>query len=272
MSQSVGVSKLVGLVVVTVLTVASGVLAKETASKAPPPPAADKTLAQPGAKATLKDVTAAAKIKGPKGTEALVVALGAESAAVRKAAVMALGDRGDSAADGPLTAIASADKSAEVREEAKRARVKLRPRLPADTAKIVVEVPAVTLLATDVPAEAGDALTKIVRTSITADPRRPFLVKETVEGEKGYGVLVAIRSVTTSKQGTVNVVEVKCELTLLALPNRSLRLSSSATAAAGIEGTLDAETRTELIHDAIGACGPALAEDFLDYATSRPAP
>ncbi len=235
------------------------------------PKAATKKTAKKSVKSTVKDVLAAAALKGPKGTAALVVYLSAPSAAVRKTAASKLGDRGDPSADAALAPL-SKDKSAAVREAAKRARAKLHASSATVKKKIVVEVPLATALAEDVPPAATEQLTKLVRSAIIADPRRPFLIKEKVGKEPGYSLLLTIRSATDGKQGNVNLVEARCELTLLALPARALRLSSSASAAAGIEGSMSKSERTELLGDAVGACAPALAADFLDYAISRPAP
>ena len=86
---------------------------------------------------------------------------------------------------------------------------------------------------------------------------------------KGYGLWLRIRSIGERQEAGVSFVDVRCEMTLVALPSQALRLSSSATAGAGIEGTLTKSLTSELIVDGIKACAPALATDFIDYARAR---
>ena len=87
--------------------------------------------------------------------------------------------------------------------------------------------------------------------------------------DKGYGALLKIRSVTTSVSDGNGVLEVKCDMTLVELPGKILRLTSTAAAAAGVEGKLPAAMEAELANDAIDACAPSLAKDFADYAEQR---
>lgn len=87
--------------------------------------------------------------------------------------------------------------------------------------------------------------------------------------EKGYGLILKIRSVTRSKQDGNGILEVKCDLTLVELPGKVLRLSSSASAAAGVEGDIPKAMEKELATDAVNACAPSLAKDFVEYAQQR---
>lgn len=239
----------------------------EAKKKAPPP-----AEASPKAPATVKDVLAASTVKGPAGTAALLKYLEAPAATVRKVAASRLGERGDVSADAALAKVAIKDKSAAVREAAKRARGQLRAASKAVKKKVVVEVPAAGALDDNIPLAATEQLTRLVRAAVKSDPRRAFVVKEKANKEPGYSLLLSIRSATDGKQGNVSLVEARCELTLLALPSRSLRLSSSASAAAGMEGDLSPAERDELLQDAVGACAPALAADFIDYVVARPSP
>jgi hypothetical protein len=58
-------------------------------------------------------------------------------------------------------------------------------------------------------------------------------------------------------------------MTLVELPGKILRLTSSATAAAGVDGEIPPSMEKELATDAINACAPSLAKDFIDYAQQR---
>lgn len=86
---------------------------------------------------------------------------------------------------------------------------------------------------------------------------------------KGYGLLLKIRSIKRSKQDGNGILEIKCDMTLVELPGKILRLTSSATAGAGVDGDIPKAMEKELATDAINACAPALAKDFIDYAQQR---
>ncbi len=83
---------------------------------------------------------------------------------------------------------------------------------------------------------------------------------------KGFGLLLKIRSIKKSVQDGNGIIEVKCDMTLVELPGNILRLSSSATAGAGVEGEIPKSMEKELAQDAVNACGPSLAKDFIEYA------
>ncbi len=87
--------------------------------------------------------------------------------------------------------------------------------------------------------------------------------------DKGYGAILKIRSVNKSKQDGNEILEVKCDMTLVEYPGKVLRLSSSATAGAGWEGTIPKNMDAELMNDSLDACAPALAKDFADYIEQR---
>lgn len=88
--------------------------------------------------------------------------------------------------------------------------------------------------------------------------------------KKGLGAMLKIRSITKGSDGGNEFLEVKCDLTLVELPGKILRVSSTATAAAGVEGKIPAKMEPELARDGIDACAPSLAKDFADYVKSRP--
>jgi hypothetical protein len=86
---------------------------------------------------------------------------------------------------------------------------------------------------------------------------------------KGYGALLRIRSITKMADGGNEFMHIKCDMTLVELPGKVLRLTSSANASAGVEGTIPANMEAELISDGIVACAPSLAKDFSDYIEQR---
>ncbi|MDP2343303.1 MAG: HEAT repeat domain-containing protein [Deltaproteobacteria bacterium] len=86
---------------------------------------------------------------------------------------------------------------------------------------------------------------------------------------KGYGLLLKIRSIKKSKQDGNGIIEIKTDMTLVELPGKILRLTSSATAAAGVDGDIPKAMEKELATDAINACAPSLAKDFIEYAQQR---
>ncbi len=83
--------------------------------------------------------------------------------------------------------------------------------------------------------------------------------------EHGYGALLKIRAITAGVTDGNGILEVKCDMTLVELPGKILRLTSSAAAAAGVEGKMSAKIEPELANDAVDACAPSLARDFADY-------
>ena len=89
--------------------------------------------------------------------------------------------------------------------------------------------------------------------------------------DKGWGLLIRLRSVKQIMRDGSGQVELKCELTVVELPGKILRLSSSASAAAGVEGPIPKGMAPELARDGINACAPALAKDFLEFHAKRTA-
>jgi len=82
----------------------------------------------------------------------------------------------------------------------------------------------------------------------------------------GYGAVLRLRSLRRLDN---NGDGVKCDVTLLELPGRILRFTSSATAAAGVVGPLKKSMERELALDGIGACAPSLARDIAEYVRLR---
>ena len=87
---------------------------------------------------------------------------------------------------------------------------------------------------------------------------------------KGYGALLKVRSAKNGADAAGNgYLEITCDMTLVELPGKILRLSSKASAAAGVEGKLPPGMEAELANDGIDACAPSLAKDFADYVEQR---
>lgn len=134
--------------------------------------------------------------------------------------------------------------------------------------RVTVEVTAVQDLSGALPEDVKRLLHDEVKAAIGKSPRIQATVVEKGATE-GYALQLRVRSVKEAKQGEVSLLEVRCEMTLLALPQNALRLSSRATAGAGVEGSLHDALRAELLRDGVKACAPELAQDFVDYAATR---
>jgi hypothetical protein len=87
--------------------------------------------------------------------------------------------------------------------------------------------------------------------------------------EKGYAVIVKLRALRRGVQDGNGYLEAKCDVTVVEMPGKILRLASSATAAAGVEGALPKGMEHELASDAINACAPALAKDVVEFLAKR---
>lgn len=106
---------------------------------------------------------------------------------------------------------------------------------------------------------------------LNKDSRRNWQVS-TKPLKSGYGLLAKVRSIKPFRQGGIEGLEVTCDVTVVKLPGKALRLSLTATAAAGVKGRMRESAKASVIMDGVAACAPALAEDFLDYAFQRPGP
>lgn len=114
-----------------------------------------------------------------------------------------------------------------------------------------------------------DRLRANVATALAAESKLAVDVKNEKQKE-GFGLKLRTKSIEEQVQGNAVVVLVKCEMTLVKLPENALRLQSVATAGAGLEGdTLTDRERADLQRDAVDACAPELAKDFVEYALTR---
>lgn len=222
-----------------------------------------KSLTDKSVKVRIAAVVAVGKAKAPESRELLERMLYDSEPAVRAAAIEALGDLGDPAS---LPALASfaADPTPMVGDIAKRTVTLLEARRERVDLSDVGDQSGVSYgagLATKLQEVVGETLKK--------DGGASYLV-ENGGVQKGWLLGLKIRGVKQVQQGAATLVEVKCDMTVAELPGKILRLASSATTAAGIEGKVSPRMEEELAKDAIGACGPALVKDYLDYMKKRP--
>jgi hypothetical protein len=218
-------------------------------------------------------IVAISKSGDENATRYLLGMLSDADATVRAAACEALMKRGDVTALPAIRAL-DGDKSGLVKKVAKKAVTELEKS--AKNSGVVVPSGRLVLAdvseATDGSEKAApgvvDRLREGVKSALAAESRVVFDVRDTKQKE-GFGLKLRIRSIDESVQDGVSVVSVKCEMTLVKLPENALRLQSTATAGAGIEGALTDRYRAELQRDAVDACAPELAKDFVEYALTR---
>jgi hypothetical protein len=236
-------------------------------------------LESDSARVRVASVVAVQKSGDKKARRILEGMLGDKDKRVRAAAAEALGKLGDPQARAALEE-ASKDKEKIVRravdialkalaaaaapDDQLKAPAPARPTGPA----VTVDIP----VAEDLSGAGSGEHLRLLRQQVIAALRDNAKIPVDVHmggAKKGYGLWLRIRSIGERKDGPATFVDVRCEMTLVALPSQALRLSSSATAGAGIEGALSPSLKGELIVDGIKACAPALAADFVDYAHSR---
>jgi len=125
--------------------------------------------------------------------------------------------------------------------------------------------------ATDLSGKATPAQVTKLQTLFEAELKKLSKGVKAVHGgvTKGYGALLKIRSVTKTQDGGNEILQVKCDMTLVEYPGKVLRLTSSATAGAGVEGTISPKMEPDLLNDGLDACAPSLAKDFADYLENR---
>ena len=84
--------------------------------------------------------------------------------------------------------------------------------------------------------------------------------------KQSYGAApLIVRSIGQHQDGGNTFLDVKCELTLVEMPKNILRAALSTTASVGIAGPIPPKMQNELAHDAVDACAPDLADDFVAY-------
>lgn len=219
------------------------------------------SLSASSPKVRIVAVAAVAKSKDPRARALLEPLLADPDAAVRAAAVDGLGRIGDPAALAALEAH-RADTDPTVQTVLQR----VMPALEA--LRLNVDLGEVQDFTNGQVPGLMDELQKKVESALVKEMGGGISVKRGGV-EKGYGLILGIRYVKQVKDGPNTLLEIKCELTLVELPGKILRLSSNATAGAGVEGAIPKRMEGELARDAIDACAPSLAKDFTDYAKQR---
>ena len=214
-------------------------------------------LSSSSMKVRLVAIAAVAKTKDPDAVALLKPLLVDEAPLVRAAAIDGLGVLRDVGSYAAIDALKD-DKDPTVRASVKKA-IKLL-----DTAAIRVDIGDVADLSGRNLLGVTKRLQDKFEIALTTLLRKDVVVARGGV-DKGYGAILKIRAVTTGVTDGNGVLEVKCDMTLVELPGKILRLTSTAAAAAGVEGKMPASIEPELANDAIDACAPSLARDFADY-------
>lgn len=220
-------------------------------------------LKSPSAKVRIIAMASIAKINKGKDDEATALLIGMltdPEASVRAAAVDAVSGRADPKVEAALAGLKD-DADAAVRSLVAK-------RLAAlDSKKILVDIGE----AADLSNAGLTGLVALLQGGVekALTEQLPAVAVRRGGVAKGYGLLLNIRSVNRKTQGGNGILEVKCELMLVELPGKVFRASYNATAGAGVEGELPKNMEQELAKDAIDACAPSLAKDFIDYAQQR---
>ena len=205
-------------------------------------------------------VSAIAKTKDPRAAAMIRPLLHDGEAAVRAATVdglVLLQDAGAAAA----VALLASDPSATVRAVVARS----LPLLEA----MAVEVDVGDV--GDLSGKASPALASRLQSTFETELKRLVNGVKVKRGgvSKGYGAILKVRSINRGKDGSNEFLEVKCDLTLVEYPGKVLRVSSSAAAAAGVEGSLPVAMEADLANDSVDACAPSLARDFAEFLQGR---
>jgi hypothetical protein len=221
------------------------------------PPRLQEGLRSTSVKVRVVSVTAIARTKDKDAALAVRPLLADPEPAVRAAAVDALVTLNDTAS---IAAIAQlkADPDDAVRAVATRAFDALVVAVvKIDVRDLSGQVAAPQLA--QLAAAFGDELRK------TADG---VVVDQELTG-RGFGALVRVRSLNKTRDGASESITASCELTLVELPANALRLSATADATAGLDGTIPKTMMGELVGDAMTACAPPLAQDAKAYLLRR---
>lgn len=199
-----------------------------------------------------------------------------KAAPVRAAALEGLERIGDPEAL-PTVQGALSDKSALVKKVARRAQAKLKAARSSRMAP-TASGPAIPVDLSAVEDASGAGypglaalLQSEIQRNIEKNKRRDWRVS-TSRLKKGYGLIARLKEVRPFSQDGVNGLESRCEMTVVKLPGKALRLSLRANAAAGVQGDLRDSSKPRIVKDGVRACAAALAGDFVEYAFSRPTP
>lgn len=266
------------------LACACALLCAAVSVAAPPPPKVLSALRADDERVRVAAVVALAKSRADNARQLLESVAASDSApVVRAAALEGLGRLGDPLAL-PAARAALEDKAELVQRAAEKVIVvleraaKRRPPRPDGSPRepgIAAQGPSFTLDVSNVEdlSAAGlpglaDRLQQRLIDALRRDRRKPWDVQSSPQSS-GYGLLARVRSVKPFRDDGMEGLEVNCDVTVVQLPSKSIRLSLRAAAAAGVDGDLDDGMRPGLADDGVDACAAALAKDFLDYAVER---
>jgi hypothetical protein len=217
-------------------------------------------LASPSVKVRVIAVAAVARTKDQEAAALLRPMLADPEAAVRAAAVDGLVLLKDLGAANAIAALKD-DPDAAVRAVVARGMPKLKAAfVQVDTGDL-----------SDLSGKASPELLDRFRATFEQELQKQTGGVNIQRGgvQKGLGALLKIRSISKGSDGANEFIEVKCDVTVVELPGKILRVSSTANAAAGVEGAISAKMEAELARDGIDACAPSLAKDFADYVITR---
>ncbi|MBI1949482.1 MAG: HEAT repeat domain-containing protein [Deltaproteobacteria bacterium] len=215
-------------------------------------------LASSSSKVRIVAVSNVARSKDPQARALIEPLLKDEDPAVRAAVIEGLGRIADPAALAALKGVA-ADQDGTVQAVLKRV-------VPALEALVVyVYVGEARDLSGGTMPGLADKLRRDVKSALLAKLGPGFIMIDD-PSKKSYGATpLNIRSITRSKDGRTSFLEVKCELTLVEMPGNILRAALSSSAAVGVEGEISKKLEPELANDAVTACAPEVASDFVAY-------
>ena len=236
-------------------------LVASQASSAAIPPRLKAGLSSSSVKVRVIAVAAIAKTKDPEATALVRPLLKDADGAVRAAAIDALRILKDVSLLPTIVAMKD-DAVPAVRAVAARAEKALAAigALEVDTGDVA-----------DLSGKANPALVASLQAQFEAELKTLSGGLDVKHGgvKKGYGALLRIRSISKAQDGGNEFMQIKCDMTLVELPGKVLRLSASANAGAGVEGAIPASMEADLIKDGIAACAPSLAKDFSEYIEQR---
>jgi HEAT repeat protein len=219
-------------------------------------------LSSSSKKVRLIAVAAVAKTKDPEAAALLRPLLADEAALVRIAVIDGLTALADVASSGAIAALAT-DPDPAVRKAVEKSNNVFELLI------VRVDISEVQDLSGRNYANVTTRLQQRFERELGRLLKGGLVVERAGSAAKGHGALLKIRSITNSTSGGNGVLEVKCDMTLVEMPGKILRLTSSAAAAAGVDGAMPKSIEPELANDAIDACAPSLAKDFADYIEQR---
>ena len=233
----------------------------------PVPAKLEAALAAKSSRVRIAAIAAVGRSDGDNAGVLLRRMLGDKIATVRAAAVEALGNVGELEQSAIALKRMSKDKSPLVRKINVQAlkKLALREKLRGNEAVNVHLFAVRNSTGQEIP-EALALLKNTVVSSLKKDIRHRFGIQPD-SSQKGFGLMLKIKGIKPFAQDDVTGEQVDCEVTVVELPSKNLRMNSVASTGAGISGTLSDAMKKELTGDAILACAPALVDDFADFVT-----